>query len=133
MAITYTWTVDKLMIKTEGTFTNSVVQTYWSCNGTDENGNTGTFRGGTPFSAIGSTASFVPYEQLTEEIVLGWIKDVVHADEMYSSRINEHILEQIESTVNAKVEVHSHELPWADTTATVLTAADLNPGTPKTE
>jgi hypothetical protein len=127
MAITYTWTIDKLMIKTEGSFTNSVVQTYWTCAGTDESGNTGTFKGATPFSAIENTGTFVPYEQLTEETVLGWIQEIVHNDARYSSHINETILNQIAELSTTKVEVQSHELPWADTTATVMTAADHNP------
>ena len=127
MAITYTWTIDKLMIKTEGTFTNSVVQTYWTCAGTDESGNTGTFKGATPFSAIEGTGTFVPYEQLTEETVLGWVQEVVHADSRYSSHINERILADI--AIQEHTEVHTQDLPWANT-GTVLTAAELNPGHP---
>jgi hypothetical protein len=127
MAITYTWSVDKVKITNEGTYTNSIVQTHWTVTGTDENGTTGTFRGGTPFTAIGSTSTFVPYEELTEAEVISWIQGVVAADPVYSSHINERIIADI--AVQEHTEVHAHELPWAST-GTVLTAADLNPGHP---
>ena len=47
--------------------------------GTDENDNEGTFSGATPFTSTTMPAgdTFIPYNQLTEEIVLGWIKDAV--------------------------------------------------------
>jgi hypothetical protein len=133
MAITYTWTIDKLMISTAGGFNNAVVQTYWTCAGTDEAGNTGTFKGATPLTVVEGTGTFVPYEELDEATVLGWVKDVVHADERYSSHINSVILQQIADLSAVKVEVRSHELPWADPNAVVQTAADLNPPLPKEE
>ena len=51
MAITYTWEVTSLKVKdVSDTKANAVVQTYWKKIGTDENGNTGTFSGATPFT-----------------------------------------------------------------------------------
>jgi len=127
MAITYTWSVDKVKIATEGTFTNSVIQTHWTLSGTDESGNTGTFKGSTPFTAIGSTGTFIPYSQLQESDVVGWIQSVVNSNPQYSSHINDRIAQQLGEITSSVTEVHAQDLPWAST-GTVVTAADVNPG-----
>lgn len=110
MAITYTWAIDRLKVKTEGSNTNAVVQTYWKKIGTDENGNEGTFSGATPFTSTTMPAGdvFVPFEGLTEEIVLGWVKDVVVGT--YETHVNDQIQKQIDQKINA---VDEKDLPWA--------------------
>lgn len=110
MAITYTWKVTSLKTKTEGQNVNAVVQTYWTKTGTDENGNTGVFSGATPFTTTtmpeGST--FVPFEELNEETVLGWIQGIVVGS--YEEHVNGVIAKQIDEKVNVVSEV---KLPWA--------------------
>ena len=110
MAITYTWKVTSVKTKTEGSNQNAVVQTYWTKTGTDENGNSGTFSGATPLSTtnIPEGSSFIPFEQLTEEIVIGWIKSIVVGD--YEKHVNEKIQKQIDEKVNP---VSESNLPWA--------------------
>ena len=71
MSITYTWTVTGLKTTTVGNLTNAIVQTYWKKIGTDEQGNTGEFIGATPFNVNPEQPGFVPFNQLTEEIVVG--------------------------------------------------------------
>lgn len=108
MAITYTWKVKGLKTKDEGENKNAVVQTYWEKIGVDENGNQGKFVGATPFSAANvAPEEFVPFEQLTESIVLDWIKAEVVGS--YEEHVNEKIQSQIDEIVNA---VQDADLPW---------------------
>lgn len=107
MTITYTWQITSLRTKNEGENLNAVVQTYWQKTGTDENGNSGTFDGATPFSAANVPAGeFIAFEDLTEETVLNWIKSVVVGD--YEQHVNARIQDKINS-----VTISQPELPWA--------------------
>jgi len=91
---TYVWEVTSLRKRdqqnSEGaTLSGAVVQTYWKVTGTDGNGNTGEFSGATPFDASNVPAgSFVAFEDLTENTVLGWIQAVVNADQGYADHIS---------------------------------------------
>ncbi len=109
MAITYTWEVTGIKTTTLDSTPNVVVQTYWKKTGIDENGNEGTFSGATPFSALSMPAgtTFVPFEQLTEDDVLSWIKAVVVGS--YEEHVNEQILKQINDAQNPVVDA---PLPW---------------------
>lgn len=109
MAITYTWKITGIKVKDEGENKNAVVQTYWTKTGTDELGNTGTFSGATPFTAQNVPPdSFVPFDQLTEEIVIGWVKNVVTGS--YEEHVNGQIQKQIDDRKNP---VTDASLPWS--------------------
>ena len=109
MSVTYIWKVTGLKARDEGGHTNAVVQTYWQKIGTDSNGNEGTFSGATPFTSANVPAGqFIPYEELTEEIVLGWIQSVVVGS--YEEHVNGQIQKQIDAIVNPIVDPG---LPWA--------------------
>lgn len=107
MALTYTWKVTGLKKTEDGT----VVQTYWQKIGSDGT-NEGTFSGATPFSGDPATAGFVPFEQLTEEVVLGWIQSVVVGD------YEEHVNKQIQKQIDAKA-VTEATMPWAPVVETL--------------
>lgn len=106
MAITYTWEVTRMSVTRAGDLVNYVVQTGWTKTGTDENGNTGIFIGATPFAPNPDQPSFVPYDQLTQEIVLSWIQPAVAS---YEDHIDEKIAEQI---ALKKDPVSDEPLPW---------------------
>lgn len=110
MTITYTWAVTSMKTRTEGSNVGAVVQTYWTKTGTDENGNTGTFSGATPFTSTtmpeGST--FTPLAELTEAMVLGWIQAVVTGS--YEEHVNGMIAKQIDEKINA---ITDTPMPWA--------------------
>lgn len=109
MAITYTWKVTSVKTKTEGANQEAVVQTYWTKTGTDEDGHTGTFSGATPFTSVNvPNGDFIPFADLTEEIVLGWIQAVVVGG--YEEHVNGQIQKQIDEKHNPIVEA---SLPWA--------------------
>ncbi len=106
----YTWQLTSLKRKDTPDLKNIVVQTYWKKTGTDKNGNEGSFSGATPFdlSSVDPT-KFTSYKDLTEEMVLGWIKSVVVGD--YERHVNEQIENQIENTVSPTTSV-TGGFPW---------------------
>lgn len=110
MAITYTWEVTSINTRNENDFENAIVQTHWKKIGTDEEGNTGYFSGATPFTTEGMDPdNFVPFSELTEETVLGWIQAVVV--DSYEEHVNGRILEAIN---DAKNPINQNTaLPWA--------------------
>jgi hypothetical protein len=110
MAITYTWKVTGVKVKDEDGNQSAVVQTYWTKTGTDEAGNTGTFSGATPFTTLNMPAGtqFIPFNQLTEAVVLGWIQAVVVGG--YEQHVNEQIMKQIADKITPVTEP---TLPWA--------------------
>jgi len=106
----YTWQLTSLKRKDTSDLQNIVVQTYWKKTGTDENGNEGSFSGATPFDlSSADPTNFTSYEDLTEEMVLGWIQSVVVGD--YERHVNEKIAEQIETIVSPVVSV-TGGFPW---------------------
>lgn len=108
MAITYTWKVTEVSRTTVGSNQDYVVQSRWNCVGSDENGNTGTFYGATPFTPNASQENFIPYAELTEDHVLSWIKSVVV--DSYWNHVQNKISEQIELKKNPVNT--SSSLPW---------------------
>jgi len=111
MTITYTWAVTGMKVTTVGTESDYVVQTYWTKTGTDENGNTGVFNGATPLDPNPDQTDFIPYNQLTQEIVLGWIQPIVVDD--YEAHVDGVIAAQIAAKIDPVVE---QPLPWVEPT-----------------
>jgi hypothetical protein len=104
--MTHTWKITKIKTVDTENVTDAVVQTYWQKIGTDENGNEGVFTGATPFlqSSI-NPENFVPYAQLTEQTIIGWIQNVVVGS--YAEYVND----QIQKQIDAK-SIKTPELPW---------------------
>lgn len=117
MALTLSYTVRNLKVRDEvnndgDTLPNAVVQTYWDVTGTDENGNTASWTGATPFSAATVPAGqFTAFEDLQEEHVLTWIRSVVDGDPTYKA----HIIEQLQKQIDQATETEKagDALPWA--------------------
>lgn len=101
MALIYTWKITGVKKTPDGT----VVQTYWTKTGTDENGNVGTFSGATPFSGNPSQEGYIAFESLTEETVLGWIQSVV------TGGYEEHVNNQIQKHIDQQIIVDA-DMPW---------------------
>ena len=81
MAITYTWSVDRLeCYPTYESQTDVVFNVTWSYRGKDENG-VGSSRGGiTPVTYV-SGSPFTPFDQLTQDQVLGWVTPTISAEQ----------------------------------------------------
>lgn len=113
MSITYTWKLTSFKkIESSNDLSNIIFQTHWEKIGTDEHGNTGKFSGATPFNPnLVDPNNFIPYESLTEEIVLEWIKPVVVGD--YEKHVNEQIAKEIQTKIDVVVEIHPTSFPWS--------------------
>lgn len=106
MEITYEWKVTSMKVTDTDLLENVVIQTYWTKTGTDELGNEGVFSGATPIKVSSiDPDTFVPYENLTQEIVIGWVQEEVKGQK----HIDEQILKQINIKRNPVVE---KPLPW---------------------
>jgi hypothetical protein len=109
MSATITWAIQWMQCKpTEGSYTDVVVTTGWICNGSLVSGSD-TFNG-----AVYSTCSFpmpegsfTPYDQLTEQQVLGWC----WADGVDKTATEAAVQGQINNQINPPIV--TPPLPWA--------------------
>ena len=83
-----------------------VVNVLWTVTGVDGS-NTASIDGNTQFSSADQQGSFVPYADLTPEIVLGWIPD----NQIDSAQAC--VQGQIDSMINPPVSPENTPLPWA--------------------
>ena len=79
MANTYTWVINSMVSypQSDG-MTDVVVTINWTCNGTD-----GTYYGslaGVTSVALDPNAAYVPYADLTEVQVIGWVENTLGAE-----------------------------------------------------
>jgi hypothetical protein len=112
MNLTYTWKLKSAKKGDIGDLSGVIVQTYWECTGTDEDGVSGTFHGATPFDPTGvDPEGFTPFEELTEAQVMGWIESIVTG--VYKDHVDEQIKRQILEKKLTVVEVSEDALPWA--------------------
>ena len=102
--MTILWLIERLLVKpTEGTLTDVVITADWRCNGTDET-YSGTCYGSCSFQP--PTGSFMPYEDLTQDQVLGWC----YANGVDKSAIEANVTAQIENQIDPPVV--ALPLPW---------------------
>ena len=82
MANTYNWKINALDAKVSvGDDENVVYTVHWSLIATSENEEHTVSNIGTQ-SVEYDADNFVPYEDLTEEIVIGWLEDALDVDLM---------------------------------------------------
>lgn len=110
MSMTYTWSVVGLVKKNEPSHPNTIVNVRWKKTGTDSDGNVGYFEGATPFVLEPSQDNFIPYEELTEEILLSWVQPVVIND--YEEHVNGRIQDMIDQEVLESGTIEEIDLPW---------------------
>ena len=111
--MTILWLIERLLVKpTEGTNTDVVITADWRCNGTETIGSgdtektySGTCYGSCSFQP--PSGSFTPYEDLTQDQVLGWC----FANGVDKSAIEANVSLQIANQINPPVV--SLPLPWA--------------------
>ena len=106
--MTILWLIERLLVKpTEGTNTDVVITADWRCNGTVQSPTeaySGTCYGSCSFAP--PTGSFTPYEDLTQDQVLGWC----YANGVDQAAIEANVTAQIENQINPPVV--SLPLPW---------------------
>lgn len=104
--MTILWLIERLLTKpVEGSLTDVVITADWRCNGTDET-YSGTCYGSCSFAP--PTGSFTPYEDLTQDQVLGWC----YENGVDKTGIEANVTQQIENQVNPPVVVLP--LPWIE-------------------
>jgi hypothetical protein len=123
MGLTYEWKLIGLKKQDSENVNEAIVGTNWKITATDEDGNVGTFTGATPFSiSTVNTGSFIPYNELTEDIVIGWVKN--HVSGSGPTNYMEHIDKQIQKEIAANkwvsVQVDEANLPWSPTSGSVV-------------
>ena len=90
---------------------NVVSKIYWEKIGTDENGNSASYRNTTIFNLdLVDFNALIDYRNLTEEIVIGWIQSSLSSTQ--ADRINKKIEEKLERILNSHNAVSSTEFPW---------------------
>ena len=102
--MTILWLIERLLVKpTEGSNTDVVITADWRCNGSQDN-YSGTCYGSCSFAP--PTGSFTPYNELTQEQVLGWC----YANGVDQAAIEANVSLQIANQINPPVV--SLPLPW---------------------
>lgn len=105
---TFNWTVKQLYTQTIDGEQNYVVIANYDVVGVD-----GEYSSSISDSAKFSTDNvdnFTPYDQLTNDIVVGWIKSVLGPDTV--ANYEESIQGQIDSQINPPVTPQDTPLPW---------------------
>jgi hypothetical protein len=102
--MTILWIIERLLVKpTEGSLTDVVITADWRCNGSQDN-YSGTCYGSASFAP--PTENFTPYEDLTEQQVLGWC----YANGVDQAAIEANVSLQIADQINPPV--IAPPLPW---------------------
>ena len=107
----YTWLVTGMTSANIASETDVIINVRWSCTGTDAEGYQGTYLSATPLQVANiDPATFVPYDQLTQALVLSWVQPIVENNVDYWLILNEQINKQI---LAVKEQVNPNiPLPW---------------------
>jgi len=103
---TYTTTINSMY--TVPNPTGYVVNVLFTVSGTDGQ-NTAEIGGNISFTPEADQPNYVPYDQLAESEVLGWINEATDNQANYYANIDG----QISSMVNPPVSPSNTPLPWA--------------------
>ena len=135
MGLTYDWKLTSLRKQNTDNLSDVIVGTQWKLTGTDEDGNSGVFNGATPFEIRDlNNDGFVDYRDLSEDLVLGWIKNQVSGSTPanYMNHINQQIQRQIDHTKYVNMDVQERDLPWSPISGSSVTPEpEIAPLTPQ--
>lgn len=106
---TWTWTINQ-MYTLQQPDPDYVVNALWTLTGVDGQ-YTASIGGNTVFNTTQSDP-FIPYNELTPEIVIGWVQASLGPDGIanYEANVNG----QIESMKNPPVSPQATPLPWSN-------------------
>jgi hypothetical protein len=108
MAITYVWNIVELERYTDN---GGVFIAHYTCRGTDDiTGTAASSYGATNFRPDPDAEGFIPFDELTEEIVIGWVKGQNDPDsENLGVSVEEGIARKISALDNPTTE---KGMPW---------------------
>lgn len=109
MTITYEWSIGELERYTES---GGVITAHYRCVGTNEaTGTSDSNYGSIHFTPDPDSENFIPFESLTEDIVLGWVKSQPDPDkENLGLSIESSIAKKNDSIDNP---VSTKGVPWS--------------------
>ena len=108
----YVWKVTGVTSATVDDLPEVVINVKWTYTGTNDVDVSGVFNGATPVSTADiDPATFVPFNQLTETLVLSWVEPIVMNNATYWQHINDTIDKQI-AAKTSNVDPNA-PLPWA--------------------
>lgn len=107
MATVYVWTIAQMNAYPEYEGQSDIVFTvHWRMDGVDGGYSAGVY--GSVGLTLDPSALFTPYADLTETQVVGWVKDVLGAEQVAAYEAN--VAQQIEDEINPPVV--TPPLPW---------------------
>jgi hypothetical protein len=106
----YTWTITNLYTQTIEEKKDYVVNAIYDVVGVDGN-YTASMTSNTAQFSTEDVTEFTPYADLTEAIVLGWVKESLGENGIIS--IEACIQGQIDSEINPPVSPENTPLPWS--------------------
>lgn len=109
MATTFTWTIDRMMTVQQPD-PDYVVGVFWTLTGVDGEYSANII-GHTRLEVNDESTEFIPYDQLTPEIVIGWVKDSLGEQGVFNFEDN--VNGQIASKKNPPVSPQVTPLPWS--------------------
>jgi len=112
MSTTYAWTINR-MYTLQQPDPDYVVNVLWTLTGVDGT-TTASIDGSTMFDS-NQSGTFIPYDQLTEATVIGWVQTSLGADGIANYEAN--VQGQINSILNPPVSPENTPLPWATPSA----------------
>lgn len=108
MAVTYNWLVEQMEAYPEkDSYQNVVFSCHWRCNANEGNFYATSY--GTVGVTLDADAPFTPYEELTKEQVVGWVKDALGEEQV--SQMETGLAGEIANLQNPPVV--RPPLPWA--------------------
>ena len=119
MAITYTWKVDRVeCYPTHEGQTDVIFNVTWSYRGKNDDG-VGSSRGGRTDVTFDPKGTFTPFAELTEDVVLGWVKPGLSNDQI--TQMETEIAGDIDWQIaqNSANNPTSPPLPWGMATPEV--------------
>jgi hypothetical protein len=105
---TYTWAVNN-MYTVQQPDPNYVVNVLWTLTGVDGTTTASAF-GNTQFDS-NQSSTFIPYDQLTEVVVIGWVQNALGEQGIANYEAN--VQGQIDSILNPPVSPENTTLPWS--------------------
>ena len=111
MATTYTWEVTNLYtMPVSAQEQDYVVTALYLVTGVDGE-YTASLSNSAQFEVVADQPAYTPYADLTNEIVIGWVKEQLGVDGV--ANLEACIQGQIDSQINPPVSPENTPLPWA--------------------
>lgn len=113
MATTFSWSIDRISTFQEPQ-PNYVAEVCWSLMGVSsivagENQNYQASMGGRT-TLVSTESTFIPYDQLTEEIVIGWLQNTLGVDGVNNAKAQ--VQAYIDRMINPPAVPLDTPLPW---------------------